>query len=454
MPYITIGEKEILSGIASSQESSNGIFDPDFTYGIDPFKRLATYGQIRRGYAPTDLTGSVVKDTIVNFVFNADYFSIGNTGYLYQTTGTLGATTTELNSADRAGRAGLTYYNVFNHHNGTANLLHYIYGTKIGTFDYSTTFTADVYTGLQSAPHPTKEFDGKTFIGNGRYVAKLDATTLTLQALTLPIGYEVQDIEVYNNYLAVLAFRNLGSLNVECKIFIWDTYSSATQWQAEYVVKERALALDLYKGDLVVFGDNVRLFNGGSLDILHKIGSGSVISFGNTFSGDNTVYWQENGNIKAYGTPNGRLSPCLFSPIGGCGKGGAIIRTDNSLNHFLISRNDNLLYYYKGNDTASNSVAKTVNLDMPRSTVKSIQFDFDVLADGDAVLINVYNDRGQAILAESLSFSTYGALNTLKKIIYSKPTSFVNIEISYNSRAGDIIFRNIRIEYEPTRLPS
>jgi hypothetical protein len=454
MKTITIAEAQILSGIASSQESDNGIFDPEYTYGINPFKRLDTYGQIRRGYAPTDITGTVIKDTIVQWAFNQDYYGAGNNGYLYQVAGTLSATVTELNSAGRSARSGLSHYGCFIFHNGTSNLLHYIYGTKIGTYDFSSSFTADVFTGLESAPHPSVEFDGKRFIGNGRYVAKLSGATLTLQALVLPIGYEVQDLKVYNNYMAVLAYKNLGSLNVECKLFIWDTYSSATQWQSEYLVPERALAMNIYKGDLALFGDNFRLFRGGAFDVICQIGTSAVLNHGNTFSGDNIVYWQDDDKLMAYGSPTARIKPCLFSPMGATGKGGAIIRTDAKYNRFLISRNTSALNFFKENSTASSSVAKTVNIDMKRGRIRSAEFIFDKLATGDAVVINMYDDKGNAILTKTLQYSDEGAVTSKRITIHSAPTSYFNIELSYNSRGGDVKFREINIDYEPTRIPA
>lgn len=451
MPVLSIGEKQILSGFASSKEVSNGLFDPALTYGIDIFKREASYGIIRRGYSISDLTGSVIKDTIVDWAYKSDYYFIGNGGYLYKTTGTSAQTTTELDSAGRSARFSKDHYGIFTHNDGSSNKLFYVYGDKIGSFDFDATFTAEAYTGLESAPHPSIEFDGKRFISNGRYVAKLDGATLTLQALALPVGYEVQDLEVYNNYLAVLAYRNLGGMNVECKVFIWDTYSSATQWQYEYKIPERAIALDLYNGDLAIFGENLTILKDEEMSVIAPISLSASIKAKNTFNSGNVLYWQDDNKLMAFGSPSSRIEPTIFSPIGGCGAGGVIVKTNSKYNYFLISTSGNKLYSFKGNDAVSVSVGKTINLEIPRSQITSIEFFLEKLATNDDVLVTIYNDKGATIFSKALTYAAYGAITYKKFLVYSAPTSSISLEFSYSSRAGDVMFKQINIGYAPTR---
>jgi len=75
MPQIILKPKHFLTGLASSPYIENGLFDDSITKGIDVFRSKATYGLLQQGYKGTDLTGTVIKDTIKWFVQKGiDYY--------------------------------------------------------------------------------------------------------------------------------------------------------------------------------------------------------------------------------------------------------------------------------------------------------------------------------------------------------------------------------------------
>mgnify|MGYP000954953903 CR=1 FL=1 len=121
MPTITLSKTQFLKGISAGGYQEDGLFRQSFTKGIDVFRTKATYGLLQQGYDGTDLTGSIVKDTIKWFVQKVDdYYGYGVNGYLYKFTGA-GLTPSELDSAGRATRLGARGLAIYN--DGTAPTL-------------------------------------------------------------------------------------------------------------------------------------------------------------------------------------------------------------------------------------------------------------------------------------------------------------------------------------------
>jgi len=449
MPKIILDRTQFLKGIASGDYQTDGIFRQSYTRGIDPFRSRATYGLLQQGYGQTDLTGSVIKDPIKWFVQKTDdYYGYGTSGYLYKFTGG-SLTPSELDSANRATRLGARGLAVYN--DGTADKLFYFSNTTIGTYDFASTYNNAVHSGLQSAPHPAKQFQGVLYFGNGRYVGSVNATVLNLTALTLPIGFEVQDIEIYSNYLAILAFKPTGTLNTECKLFLWDTFSSATAWSFEYDVPEKAYSLEKYKNDIAIFGYNVRLFNAGGFDIIHEI-SGTTVYPGQTSYNKNFLYWQEYGDLMSYGSPNAYIPPSKQAPLTNTGEKGAIINLYSESTQFLIGNNGNFALLY--NTGYSGGIAQTIKIELPvPSKIKGITFVFEKLVTNDGISFNLKDDQATLLSSKTITYATDGAITQKRFPTTSKITNYVFLELTWNSYStGNLIIKKIIIDYDPTEL--
>ena len=110
--------------------------------------------------------------------------------------------------------------------------------------------------------NPMVEFAGSLYVGNDRYVGRLEAdeTTWDATALTLPVGYEVRSMEVWNDRI-IIGTRSSTKVIVE-KVFLWDGLSP--YWElAVDVPKPGATALFNFNHTLYAFiGAGVYTFNG------------------------------------------------------------------------------------------------------------------------------------------------------------------------------------------------
>lgn len=465
MPQIVLEKKHFLTGISSGGYNQDGLFRQSYTKGIDVFHIKANYGMLQQGNGFTDVTNngttSVVVDVIKFFVQKGnDNYGNGNNGRLYKFTGT-NLTPSELDHANVGGRTGARGLAIY--HDGTSDKLHYFQDTQIGIHDFASTFTNNYKTGLENAPHPAKEFQGVLYFGNGRYVGSLTGTTLDLQALTLPVGYEVQDVDIYSGYIAILAHKPTGALNTECKLFIWDTYTK-TGWNFEYFVPEKAYSLEKYKDGLAIFGGyNIMLFGVagyGNMDVVYSLDSVTVYP-GATFYGNNTLYWQEYGFIGSFGTPNSRMKASFQAPLTNCGSGGAIIGLSQVYPQFLVSRSDNYVLAY--NSGLSGGCVRTINIPLPSpSKITRLTFIFEKLGVNDEVGFNMYDDQGQLIDTfvvddpRRISYANFGAITQKSyQINKSKISNFFYIYIDWDQSryaGGNVVIKKIILDFQPTEL--
>lgn len=135
--------------------------------------------------------------------------------------------------------------------------------TKVGEYVGSTdTYTDDKYS-LQATQDtglymPFLLFAGNMYVGNMRYVGMLDPTpTWTANKLTLPAGFRIIDMRVWNDQIAILA-QKTGS-SVEAKVFFWDG-SAATYEEVAQLNEAKPMAMITYLGALLIFGLNGRIY--------------------------------------------------------------------------------------------------------------------------------------------------------------------------------------------------
>lgn len=442
-------------GLASGGYSQDGLFRQSLSKGIDVFVSKATYGLLQQGYGTTSLTVSgtttVVVDTIKWFAQKEqDFYGYGADGYLYKFPLISSYAPQKLDAGNeslRVGAKGLAIY-----HDGTSDKLHYFSATTVGTFDFSSTYNNSYKTGLTNAPHPAREWQGVLYFGNGRYVGTITGTTAVTTALTLPVGYEVQDIDIYSNYVAILAHKTTGAINTECKLFLWDGYTTGG-WNFDYVVPEKAYSLEQYRDGLAIFGYNIRLFGVAgymNFDVIHNIESTTVYP-GQTSYSNNTLFWQEYGFLGSFGSPDSRIKASLQFPLSNTGEKGAIINTASFGDQFIISRNDNTCYLF--NTGKSGGSVQTINIDLPvPSKINRVTVIFEKLASGDGFNLALYNDLG-SLRSEDISFALYGARTIKSFPVFDKISNFFYLVLSWaDFTGGNAIVKKIIIDYEPTEL--
>lgn len=87
---------------------------------------------------------------------------------------------------------------------------------------------------LSNGPHPKLEWGTSLWIGNGRYLSKLDGTatfpgTWTEDAFTLPVGWEITSLFPTENYIGICAWKkititgaNPSDYQTQSEVFFWN----------------------------------------------------------------------------------------------------------------------------------------------------------------------------------------------------------------------------------------
>lgn len=277
----------------------------------------------------------------------------------------------------------------------------------------------------QYIPHPQLVGqDNNLYIGNGRYLTSHDPTTSTVnyQALDLKAGWVIIGLEKYQNYVAVLAFKqnvatftSIGTAKSECKLFLWDGFS--TSWNFEYDLKDnyasnilRDGSTDLY---VITYGRNLTVklkkFNGNGFDILFEsalIGTtpGGTLSNSPCIGGidlwQNHVVWSNylNGYINMYGSPGGVTSDRYQSGFHQL----AIVNQQNGMVKNLIG-NTLFIGNYTGSTykIAQSDLSKfdnqtqfvsTLNILPTNSTLEWVKLYFSQWGTGSDIQVSVIKD--------------------------------------------------------------
>jgi len=455
MAKIILKPEHFFSGIATGHFTENGLFQRDYTKGIDLFNTEAKFGLLKAGNAGTDKTGSVVKDTIKYFVkYGSRYYGYGDDGYLYEVNSAFAVSVLDSgNEGTRNGSQGLAVYN-----QGGTNYLFYFHETDFGRADWAgqqapQTFDNDygstVPTGagaLTSAPHPSVEFQGILYICNGGTIASLNNTTLNLSALTLPTGYTAQDIDVHDTYVVILATKGTQSI-----LIFWNTFIS-TQWQYEYYIKKLCYALEKYNNDLAIFGTHVMLFEGGAFRVIDRITSTTVYP-GQTAFHDGMLWWQDYGIIMTYGSPSDRLSAGVLAPLTNAGEKGAIFPAYSYSSTFLVSRNDDKLLVYSGGAGAGQAKTRNISLDS-LAHVRYVQVITTKLATNDGVAVQIIGDKS-TLLETTITYTSNGARTVHELKPKPELTNDVVLYFDFTDyTSGVLSIKKLIIDYEPSEAKS
>lgn len=117
------------------------------------------------------------------------------------------------------------------------NRIIYTTSGKVGHLVTSTdTFTDSFGTFTNgSSYHPIEDVNLTVFIGDGKYVASINAAlTFSANALDIPAQYSITALASTSNWLSIGTI--IGTAVSKCQAFLWDTYSSS--WSDEDTVYE------------------------------------------------------------------------------------------------------------------------------------------------------------------------------------------------------------------------
>lgn len=361
--------------------------------------------------------------------------------------------------------------------------------------DPAGTFTSNYLTGLgtqtggtamvHAVPHPILVGqDNNVYIGNGNYLASHDprGTTVNYQALDLKPGWTVSALSNYQNYIAILAYKQSTSLTgyfkSETKLFLWDGFSPS--WNFEYYVRDNYAGNMLYDGtDLYVisYGRNattkLKKFNGSGFATQFESPSiGTSAGIGGSDLYLNHMVWGNSGNIFAYGAPSARNAFAYSAPSGdqqsgfhwwaqpGTSSTGMVKNLRN--NDLYVGASINGGYAIKISNTTSgfeNTAAEFISQLYPlptNSTITAVKFylsKLDPSSSFKAAIIADYNasayGSGNDLLQATISNATYG---DVRYVVIPQTIQNINsfrVQILWNGAADTAaIIRRIEVEYQ------
>lgn len=446
-PFLRLQSKDFLSGIAPSAHSTNGgLFykAPGVTALVSPGVAESTdNGLLRPGPAGTDLTGSVVVDSIVCGVRDypsssvAQLYMMGSGGHIYQQQ--QAQVPTDLRTVASPAN-GITTYQVSK---GGTKYLYYWMLTSIGRANLSTGTPAsfdDAYISgtLQSTTmHPVHKYYDRVYYGNkdrlGVFTDVNGTFTNSLNILYFPSNMTVTDISDDGIYLYIAITDNnqfIGASVADTRILIWDTYSSS--WQREYSIRDPWIQSLTRVGNVVyaqgqqgiyecTFGGVKRVlsrFTGGSPGGSNNfIGPGLAGAYlgGFLFSGASPSAFIGSLGKLADDVPSSFLQPIPLLAT--------YIETNFGRNVITVATNTPKLYefaFVDGGTGQTGVTAQTVYFNIPsRTTVNRIDVIFgEPLVSGDSMSMSIYKDEDTA--ATSFGSATFTADGATRRKVMTK----------------------------------
>ena len=206
-------------------------------------------------------SGSIITDLVLFMTsegVNNDVYALGDTGNFYKRTASTGVWSL-LRTLGGANGQGLGYFN---------NLIYYASGNSVGTYNPATgAFNETVHSLNAATWHPMACFLDKIVIGNGIYLASIDASTIwSSDNLMLITDYEIKCLEVLGggNWLGIGTTK---ADKTDARFFTWDGYS--TNYNDVITINENGInAITNNQGMILInagTSGNIYQYNGSSL---------------------------------------------------------------------------------------------------------------------------------------------------------------------------------------------
>ena len=482
-----------LNGIIPNSDRVGGSYSD--VRDVNPFTNP---GYITPGWAESVIANSgdgvlrgLITDALIMPSSTDSYAVDGN--YLYKLTPWADAfvNTSAFPHSISAGGASAAY-DLFSYHLSGSSRLFYIGQNDIGMYDYNATFDEDwgstVPSGagdLQTAPHPKIEFNGYYYIGNGRYLAKLDggvsSATIDLDALDLGYGWEITSLFKTQNYIGVCAWiKGNDTYNkTECAVFLYDgvsiTYTSKIPIEAHKIISSinnngEVILITSGGTDRTFVSSVRRLTNDGSKTIFklrfNQLGTNvnySMTKENAIESFDNGVVVGVNGtnaknSILYYGSPSENFNPILSFPFSdsttpsAAGEIGFLGKLTEGV--LYSSFRDDGIYKWSKYVTnySTNAYWKGVYKDLgQRVRINYIKFYYKPLVASDSVTVGLDIDYGTAVTLKdnaNTSTITYTAdgTTTSKKFKVGRDCHAFRPTITWT--AGGTPFSKIEVDYD------
>lgn len=344
-------------------------------------------------------------------------------------------------------------------------------GGTIGKYDISGDSWNDDWwtttasgTALTDNPHPmtVAGTSGVLYIANGQYVAEWDGGSAYHDSFdTTDSDSTVVDLAWNQNRLWIAANKkNLtGSNRNEASIYVWDGNSDS--WEDEIEIKGKIGALFIKSGTLFVFykknlaEDIVTLgyINGTQIQDVFNY-SGSLPSYYQITAFQDFIIWLSGNDIFAFGSGDVQMDARSFqlanagySTTGGITNafGKPIIASYDGSTSYQVSKLDSY---------STDSSFKTISfnaqnfqeVDATKSSIESIWVQFEKLASGARVDMDVVESSGDTIAEKTISYSDDGAVIFKRFGMLGSCTDFrLEFDFSNGSTSNPVKIKHIKI---------
>lgn len=443
-------------------------FDPA-SAGIDIFRSI---GELRTGYAATEIGGATVTDNIQQMLLTEFYngttrsremVGYGSSGRVYRIT-------------DEATPAVTLVDTTANGVQGMAELDQYIYFaqktiiSRYGPIDQvSPTFTASYLTGLTGTYkgdtlrhplHPWKatQASGRAlFIGDKNLLKENVAGTGTV-VMTLPTDTIITALNDNSSLLLIGAGIDTGEDN-DAKnrawLMTWDgtveAVSANTSPTEIIPFPEPYISrIEVVEGEIYCFGQRfLYKLVGSSFVIVTKLDC--RISIGGSDINRGQLYWKGSDDIRAWGTPDPMLPKARYRPYGSTGTSVTALKwvQDQKL---WYADNNNLYELKTGSATGVSWKSRYIGFGQQEEVSEIRLYLSANLASGDDVRVQIINEVGTAVAALTFDFATYGAANSivLHANQFTNPVAHLTgMQVGILFQAGAVQVREVVVKTKP-----
>lgn len=446
-------------------------FDPA-SVGIDIFRSI---GELRTGYAVTEIGGATVTDNIQQMLLSEiwdgttrsrEVIAYGSAGRVYRITDAATPAVTLVNTMTdnvqgMAEHDGYIYF--------AAKTLIGRYGPLDYTGSVVPTWTASYLTGLtgtyknDTIRHPlhswkaTQASGRALFIGDKNLLKENVAGTGTT-VMTLPTDVIITALADNGPLLLIGAGKDTGEDN-DAKnsawLMTWDgtveaTASNTSPTDVFRFPEPYISQIKVVEGEIYCFGQRfLYKLVGSSFVIVTKLDS--RISIGGCDVNRGQLYWKGSDDIRAWGTPDPMLPKARYRPIASAGTSvTALLWVQDT--KLWYADNNNLYEAKTGSQTGVSWKSRYIGFGQIEEVSEIRLYLSANLASGDDVRVQIYNEAGTAVAAMTFDFATYGAVNSivLHANQFTNPVAHLTgMQVGVLFQAGAVQVREVVVKTKP-----
>ena len=443
--------------------------------GINPFQRDEEMGDTATGWGSTQLGAAIITTTIGQMV-PTDVSGDGQKIYAYSPTKIY-----QINASTGVVSDNATYPLTITNGAVIGGMMYFksrmLYGngnTQIGIFTPGATpaQTDAQFTGFGSSTRrPMAQGFETAYIANGNQIATItdptSGSSLNLNALDLPTGFLISDIEFWDDKIFIAGTEDTTS-NASIPgavIYLWDGFSES--WFAEYKLPEPYIRnLKIFKGVVVAQGaEYLYSYTGNGFQPFYYVGSGitsrpNLVGRGVEAGSLDLfkqflIYPNSDGDLVTIGSLNPGETTKVAIPFKAptAEQQNAILVVGEKIWYSLAN---NTLYTFSAgsNQTSITLSTKEFVFASPVHFV-GMRVNFQRLASGDSMTVNMINaSDGASTAVGTITFASDGGSVISKYLMPSADVRVSAFHLNFVFNAGSLALKpKVTVYYQEIPEP-